>query len=346
MPCFKIKVQAAVPGKGIADLYLLYPDKRILIAYGIGCGYGKIDSTFCLAFKPESSVSVILEHKTFKLTPNKSWTRFGLKQDQLNGPSKITRKKRGQKNEFYIADSRNHRIVGFNTYGDMQYAFGGFGRTGALFNTPNCLAVNSRLEFIVSDSRNRRIVYLSPHGEFIREIKTWNNTDLGMPAGLCVDTYDRIWIFVPENDHLLLYNNTGQFLREIRFLGKGVGFLKGPIGGTVYNDSIYIIDQGNSRIAVLDKMGRLVNTFGKNILKKPDDIYVDENLIWVLDQGNLLMFDKEGGLAAQWRNISSPGSSLCSWGENRLLITDFVRGSVIPYQIECRTNEIRADYFY
>ncbi|MEW6041596.1 MAG: hypothetical protein AB1633_08755, partial [Elusimicrobiota bacterium] len=173
MFCHKIRIHTRFSDRGLADIYIRHNDERNLLIKLIGTGSKSIDTVFCLLFKPDSEGMAEVEQSIFNLTIQETWGRLGSAMGQLNGPSSIVQRKRGQKDEFYVSDSRNHRIVGFSGSGNAEYVFGGFGRGKGYFNTPNDLAITSGLEFIVSDSRNRRIVVTGPRGHYIREITGW-----------------------------------------------------------------------------------------------------------------------------------------------------------------------------
>ena len=58
-------------------------------------------------------------------------------------------------------------------------------------------------------------------------------------------------------------------------------------------DNIYVLDNGNARVVVLDKTGKFVKSYQAGVAKSATDIDVDEanNAIFVLSNGKIFKID-------------------------------------------------------
>ncbi len=340
----RIRIRLVTDHKGFADCYLVSGTQRLAAAMNMGCGTGRLDTVLTLPFTAESAGAAVCILKSYELEAQKPWARLGSSNNELNGPTRIICRQRGQKYEFYVADSRNHRIVSFDANGRAEYVFGAFGRTDGALNLPNDVAITHGLEFVVSDSRNRRLVFFNHQGRYLGNISRWRGEPLFSPAGVAVDAFNRIVAVDRERGTLVFFSRTGEFLFQVSAIGQGLGFLQDPVKVVCRGTSLYIVDRGHSRVLELDQALQPRRVIGNGVLLEPEDAACREGEVWVLDGSRLHLFGSNSSWGGCWDGLTSKGSGLCAGDDERLLITDFALGRILPFRIRVRTSEIKIQY--
>ena len=96
---------------------------------------------------------------------------------------------------------------------------------------------------------------------------------------------DRILIS-QSNDCILNYQLDGKFISKIGKSGNGELEFIWPEGLAIdeSNGNIYVSDCHNNRIQILSQNFRFISQFGKDILKKPLDVKLSKEYIFVLDE--------------------------------------------------------------
>lgn len=138
------------------------------------------------------------------------------------------------------------------------------------FNKPTDVAVLADGSFYVSDGYvNSRVVKFSADGRYQFE---WGTKGTGpgaftIPHGLAVDRDGRVYVADRQNDRIQIFSADGKFLAQWseRAMGRPYGLRAGPDG------LLYVTDGGEqpkspphrSGVAVLDRSGRVVTTFGR-----------------------------------------------------------------------------------
>lgn len=181
-----------------------------------------------------------------------------------------------------VVDRDHHRIVAFNTEGEILQVIGDYqkpGKLGALFNHPTDVAVNANGEFFVSDGYGNSCVHhLSPTGELI---KTWGkqgtgNGEFSIPHSILVDEKDQVLVADRENNRIQIFNQSGEYLNEIKDLYHPMNMFKDNDG------YIYVTDQ-TPRLNMFDSEGELIGRcrtfgfFGHGVaVDEANDIYIAE----------------------------------------------------------------------
>ena len=96
-------------------------------------------------------------------------------------------------------------------------------------------------------------------------------------------------ILISESNHCILnYQLNGKFVSKIGEYGNGELEFNAPTGLTIdeSNGNIYVCDYINNRIQILSQDFRFISQFGKDTLKKPRDVKLFKEYIFVLDESD------------------------------------------------------------
>jgi len=126
---------------------------------------------------------------------------------------------------------------------------GGHGKGKGQFENPHGIAVDSAGNIFVADTGNGRIQKFSPNGTFVASIAT---TD---PNGIAIDRAGNIYVTEIGSKHRVQkLGPDGTFVAEWAGLYGPRGIAIGP------DDSIYVVDQGNTRIVRFSPGGQVLRS--------------------------------------------------------------------------------------
>jgi DNA-binding beta-propeller fold protein YncE len=184
---------------------------------------------------------------------------------------------------------------------------GGQGNGKGQFDSPRAIAIDSAGNIFVADTNNGRIEKFSPSGIFIASIGTKGSGhgQLGEPNGIAVDRAGNIYVAeVAHNHRVQKLAPDGTFIAEW-----APGFY-GPrriaIGP---DDSLYVVDQGLTRIVKFSPDGRVLTIWGSaghgdGQFADHTSVAVDPatNKVYVADPRNsrIQIFDSNGKFLTKW----------------------------------------------
>ena len=187
---------------------------------------------------------------------------------------------------------------------------GGKGAEKGQFDSPTGIAVDGNGNILVADTGNGRIEKFSPTGMFLSIIGTKGNGhgQFGDPNGIAIDHSGNIYVAeVAANHRVQKLAPDGTFIAEWK--GPEPGFY-GPrriaIGP---DDSIYVDDQGHTRIVKFSPDGQVLSVWGSagsrdGQFNDPTSVAVDHttNKVYVADPLNkrIQVFDSNGKFLAKW----------------------------------------------
>ncbi len=228
----------------------------------------------------------------------------------LSGPQSISI---DLKNNVYIADTNNHRILKFNPNGEFIKSVGGFGWGKDQFDRPVDISAKSALDIFIADHNNHRIERYDKDLNYISSLyadeSKNENLQFGYPLSMSLSMHGELFIIDGENIRLLKINSFGQPELSFGDFAGGKGRLKKPIQMNIGSDDrIYISDQGAGRLVVFDYFGNYLMEIGNLILKNPTGLFVDDqDNVWVADNGykEIFYFSPKGEMLLRSRFISS-----------------------------------------
>jgi DNA-binding beta-propeller fold protein YncE len=187
---------------------------------------------------------------------------------------------------------------------------GGRGSGKGEFDLPSGMCIDGNGNILVADTGNGRIEKFSPTGAFLSIIgmKGSGHGQLGEPNGIAVDRAGNIYVAeVGSNHRVQKLAPDGTFIAEWK--GPDAGFY-GPrriaIGP---DDSVYIVDQGRTRIVKLSPDGQVLSNWGSKgsadgQFNDPTSVAVDSTSgkVYVADPINkrIQVFDQNGRFLTKW----------------------------------------------
>jgi DNA-binding beta-propeller fold protein YncE len=194
---------------------------------------------------------------------------------------------------------------------------GGKGSGKGEFDSPLGMCIDGNGNILVADTGNGRIEKFSPTGTFLSAlgIDRIGHGQLGEPNGIAVDRSGNIYVAeVASNHRVQKLTPDGTFIAEWK--GPELGFY-GPrriaIGP---DDSVYVLDQGRTRIVRFSPDGHVLSSWGSKgsgdgQFNDPTSVAVDSttNKVYVADPRNrrIQVFDSEGKFLTKW--------SVPEWGQ-------------------------------
>jgi predicted membrane-bound mannosyltransferase/DNA-binding beta-propeller fold protein YncE len=243
----------------------------------------------------------------------------------LNAPRSLAF---AQDGTFYVADSRNHRILHLDTDGNTLHEWGSFAdvqvtpESNGLFNEPWGIAVGPDGSVYVTDVWNHRVQKFTAEGTFV---KTWGFFSQGEtpdafygPRGIAVDAEGRVYVADTGNKRIVVFDADGNAITEFGGTGFDPGQFDEPVGVTVdRNGTVYVVDTWNQRIQTFrpqeidgilsftpDKQWDVYGWFGQSLENKP--------FIAVNDQLHVFITDPEGYRVIEY---DQNGTLIRTWGE-------------------------------
>jgi predicted membrane-bound mannosyltransferase/streptogramin lyase len=179
----------------------------------------------------------------------------------LNAPRAIAP---GLNDDFYVADSRNHRILHIAPDGTLLHQWGSYADAFnsdapiGTFNEPWGIAVGPDGSVYVSDTWNHRVQKFTQDG---RPIKTWGQYGQPLPGdsvsassfwgprGVAVDGRGNVLVADTGNKRIVIFDKDGNYITEFGTAGFDPGQFDEPVGVAVSSSgTVYVTDTWNQRI--------------------------------------------------------------------------------------------------
>ena len=163
---------------------------------------------------------------------------------------------------------------------------------------PNCITIDKKGNVVVSDmSGEECISVFSPTG---KKLQSFGSEQLSNPRGVAVDDNGNILV-VDVNRHCILkFNSNGKLITAVGKRGSSGLEFKEPVGAAIHPHSkrLYVADQFNHRIQILNPDLTFYNTFDNNRqFNYPTDVAFDSiGNVYVADLCNdcIQIFTAEG----------------------------------------------------
>lgn len=246
----------------------------------------------------------------------------------LNAPRAIAR---GINADFYIADSRNHRILHIASDGSLLHEWGTFGDavTGnapiGTFNEPWGVAVGPDGSVYVTDTWNHRVQKFTEDGQ---PLAMWGQygqpvpgdpnslSSFWGPRGIAVDANGNVLVADTGNKRIVVFDKDGNYLTEFGTAGLAPGQFDEPVGIAIApNGTVYVTDTWNQRVQAFtpSEDGKFYfptlqwdinGWFGQSLDNKP--------FIAVGGNGNVFVTDPEGYRIIEF---TADGQFVRTWGD-------------------------------
>jgi len=180
----------------------------------------------------------------------------------LNAPRAIAT---GLNADFYIADSRNHRILHIASDGSLLHQWGTFADAISgnapigTFNEPWGVAVGPDGSVYVTDTWNHRVQKFSEDG---RPLSMWGQFGQPLPGdansassfwgprGIAVDDKGHVLVTDTGNKRIVVFDEDGNYVTEFGTAGFDPGQFDEPVGLAIDPNSgtVYVVDTWNQRV--------------------------------------------------------------------------------------------------
>ncbi len=155
----------------------------------------------------------------------------------------------GQGN-LYVTDLTpgKHRVMVFDSSGDLKLEFGKEGKEPGDFWFPSGLAVDGEGRIFVADGNNGRLQVFDAEGGLLGVIsRGYAEGNLAMPRGVALDGDDLLFIADTAANTVKVYDVSGDAPEFLYALG---GPFRYPNGVDVEDGKIYVTDRENGRVQI------------------------------------------------------------------------------------------------
>jgi len=182
---------------------------------------------------------------------------------------------------YYIAGFGTSNIIKFNANGEpLSNWKGSFTKK---LEKPVALGYFKEKIYAVDFGRDEIFIF-DLNGKILQTIGGSGNEPgkFHGPAGISFDELGNFYISDSGNNRIQKFNSSGLF--EIQFSGNELNLLKNPAGLFYYKNQIYVVDKDNVRVLVFDTDGNVISQITKTDWKKPRNIRILENEIYLTDE--------------------------------------------------------------
>ncbi|MFN8413759.1 MAG: TIGR03663 family protein [Anaerolineales bacterium] len=265
---------------------------------------------------------------------------------------------------FYVADSRNNRVLHMDAQGKIINQWGTFadGTTipvsNGTFNEPWGIAVGPDGSVYVTDTWNHRIEKFTASGTFVKAWGFFGQGDTPEafygPRGLATDSSGRVYVTDTGNNASLCLMRMN-FITQFGSAGFDPGQFDEPVGVTVdKNGTVYVVDTWNQRIQTFipnqtdtglsftpGKQWDVYGWFGESLDNKPYIAVNDQLHVFVTDPESyrVLEFDQNGGVVRTWGEYGDGpanfnlASGLAFDPEGHLWVTDGALNRILRFTL-------------
>jgi predicted membrane-bound mannosyltransferase/DNA-binding beta-propeller fold protein YncE len=280
----------------------------------------------------------------------------------LNGPRSLAFAPDGS---FYVADSRNHRVLHLDPQGNVLQEWGSFADGvstpigDGTFNEPWGIAVGPNGSVYVTDTWNHRVQKFTSTGQFVR---AWGYFGQGEapeafygPRGLAVDAQGRVYVTDTGNKRIVVFDSNGIFITQFGSAGFDPGQFDEPVGIAIDSEgTVYVVDTWNQRIQTFlpqddgltlsfipGKQWDVYGWFGQSLENKPY-IAVNEDMhVFITDPESyrVVEFDPNGTVIRTWGEYGDGpsnfglASGIAFDPEGRVWVTDGLFNRILRFTL-------------
>ncbi len=223
----------------------------------------------------------------------------GLQRLQVLGDLRLPTDVAVQDGRIAVVDGGQHRIVVFDTDGEVRTRFGRPGSGPGELAAPVGIGIDPAGRLLVADRGNRRIQIYAPDGEFLRQFAVPER-----PIDVAASRDGReLYVTTNRKHRLLVYRPDGRLLRGWGRNGADHGEFRYPATVAVLpNRRLAVVDVFNTRVQIFDRDGSFAFQAGHwgvrpGQLFRPKGVAVDDRgRLYVSDSylNVVQVFDAEG----------------------------------------------------
>ncbi|MBC7877035.1 MAG: TIGR03663 family protein [Anaerolineales bacterium] len=284
----------------------------------------------------------------------------------LNAPRSLAFAKDGT---IYVADSRNNRIIHFDSSGGILHQWGTTSGTDpsspmpdaapSTFNEPWGVAVGPDGSVYVTDTWNFRVQKFTASGKFIEMWTSYplDNIDTPFygPRGIAVDSQGRVFVTDTGNKRIVVFDSNGEFITQFGGAGLEPGLFDEPVGITVdKSGTVYVVDTWNQRVQTFtpfetdgvlsfipEKQWDVYGWFTQSLENKPFIAVNDDLHVFITDPDayRVMEFDPNGELIRTWGDFGDSNSSfglasgIAIDNEGHVWVTDSVNNRLMRFTL-------------
>ena len=242
----------------------------------------------------------ISQHGGFGLTFG---DRSEEREDSLDEPYDVTT---GGFSDFYVADQNNDRICIFDSYQSYR---------GTLYppandrrkrlDRPKGLKLDTENNVWVVDGRADRVYKITTTGDKLFELGGfgYSSQQLRDPTQIDISESGEIYIADRGKGRIAVFDRLGSFQREMK------DHLKSPTGVAIDPDGLILVcDDTTNELGIYTPAGVRLNYIDRfndgSVFRRPSDISVSEDCIFLLDSGNhrIVSFERrKTGSTVAWQ---------------------------------------------
>ncbi len=190
---------------------------------------------------------------------------------------------------FYVADQLENSIYKLDSLGNDLLDIGGYGWEAATFDNPINVFTNT-LSVYVADKNNDRVQRFDKDLNFLSEYHGSgenSNYEFAYPTCVVISNIGDLFILDSDNNRILKFNLTGEFLYEIGGNDAGNLAINNPKNFTTDNKgNLFVLD--DSIIKVFDEYGNGQFEF-KPIIETEKIKFFRDNL-WLINKSSVVEF--------------------------------------------------------
>jgi hypothetical protein len=203
---------------------------------------------------------------------------------------------------IFVTDGDRNEIIKMDTAGTMIRSIGGYGWGITAFDEPVDV-FSWTLNVYVTDKNNHRIQIFDKDLNFLSEFTTRSYEDqtyaFAYPTASATSGPGDLFVLDSDNNRILKYNLTGEFLQEIGSYDAGAFALSKPIKFVISPDTrLFVID--HEEIFVFDQFGNGLNKLNPGLA--PTNINITFDNLTINDERKI-----------KFVNLSRPNSPIVTF---------------------------------